>query len=108
MDAAVGHPRIEGREVTGAAEAGVSFSREFRPGTRTIEKCLELSLETGAVFVNGEERWAWTEACGAVGVAVPLTPRLRSVRSRGWYAPRFGSVKSSRKKKGVAMWLKST
>ena len=33
MDAATGHPRIEGRKVTGAAEAEVSLSCEFRPGT---------------------------------------------------------------------------
>ena len=26
------------------------------------------------MFVDSEERWAWTEACGAVGIAVPLTP----------------------------------
>jgi len=47
---------MEGRKVTDA-EARINTSREFRPGRRTIEKCLELSLEVGTVLVNGEERW---------------------------------------------------
>ena len=27
------------------------------------------------MFINGEERWAWTESLGGSGHSVPLTPR---------------------------------